>query len=88
MTWTLYLLRSEALGNTYAGVAKDVERRLSQHNGEVVGGAKATRAGRPWELLATWGPFEDRGTAQRAEAGLKKLRGEARLGFEWSDAEA
>ncbi|MCB9896908.1 MAG: GIY-YIG nuclease family protein [Planctomycetes bacterium] len=84
MTWTLYLLRSQRHGATYAGIATDAERRLRQHNGELRGGAKSTRGGRPWELVATWGPFDDRGTAQRAEHGLKRLRAEARLAFEWS----
>ena len=85
MPWTLYLLRSARLGATYAGIALDVERRLQQHNGELAGGAKSTRAGRPWEIVATWGPFEDRGTAQRAEHGLKRLRSDARLTYAWVD---
>ncbi len=83
--WTLYLLRSERRGATYAGIARDVERRLEQHNGALPGGAKATRGGRPWGVVATWGPFVDRGGAQRAEAALKRLSGSARLTFEWSD---
>lgn len=85
MAWTLYLLRSAQRGVTYAGIAQDAERRLRQHNGELAGGAKSTRGGRPWELLATWGPFEDRGTAQRAEHGLKRLRSDARLTYQWED---
>ena len=83
MTWTLYLLRSATRGHTYAGIALDPDQRLRQHNGELPGGAKATRAGRPWRLAATWGPFAERGMAQRAEARLKRLRGDERLTFRW-----
>jgi predicted GIY-YIG superfamily endonuclease len=81
VSWTLYLLRSEARGSYYAGIARDPERRLLQHNGELPGGAKATRAGRPWTCVATWGPFEDRGAAQRAEHELKRLPGPERAAF-------
>jgi putative endonuclease len=84
MTWTLYLLRSPRLGSTYAGITTDPERRLQQHNGERPGGAKSTRAGRPWEVVATWGPFAERGEAQRAEYGLKRLPGKARQAFEYT----
>ena len=83
--WTLYLLRSSVLRSTYAGIAMDVDRRLEQHNGERPGGAKSTRRGRPWNVVATWGPFADRATAQRAEYALKQLSGDARLAFEWSE---
>ncbi|RKY17555.1 MAG: GIY-YIG nuclease family protein [Planctomycetota bacterium] len=81
MTWTLYLLRSPRLGSTYAGISTDPARRLQQHNGELPGGAKSTRAGRPWQIIATWGPFADRGRAQRAEYGLKRLPGKARASY-------
>ena len=63
--WTVYLLASESTGSTYVGVTTDAERRLAQHNGDAPGGAKSTRAGRPWSLRATWGPFDSRGEAQR-----------------------
>ena len=76
--WTLYLLVSDSLTRTYAGIALDPERRLAQHNGEAPGGARATRAGRPWRLARTWGPYPDRAAAQRAEARLKRERGAAR----------
>ena len=88
MDWTLYLLSSESLGSTYAGIAHDLERRLAQHNGELPGGAKATRGGRPWAVAASWGPFADRSSAQRAEADLKRLSGKARLGWEPPEAQA
>jgi hypothetical protein len=45
------------------------------------GGAKATRAGRPWSIGARFGPFESRAEAQRVEYQVKRLRGRERLSF-------
>jgi predicted GIY-YIG superfamily endonuclease len=70
------------LERTYVGVATNAVRRLRQHNGELVGGARATRAGRPWRLGVVYGPYASRADAQRAEAELKRLTGAARL--RWS----
>ncbi|MBA5248580.1 MAG: GIY-YIG nuclease family protein, partial [Gammaproteobacteria bacterium] len=42
-TWLVYLL--ECTNNTlYCGVTNDIKKRLRQHNGEIVGGARYTRA--------------------------------------------
>ena len=79
MTWQVYVLRSERIDRTYVGIALDVEERLAQHNGERPGGAKTTRAGRPWEVACTYGPYENRSAAQSIEAQVKKLRGAERL---------
>jgi len=78
-SWALYVLFSASLERTYVGVAIDPERRLRQHNGELVGGARSTRAGRPWHLAALFGPFPDRAAAQSAEAELKRESSAARL---------
>jgi HAL2 family 3'(2'),5'-bisphosphate nucleotidase len=75
--WYLYLLGS-AGGRTYVGIALDPARRLAEHNGERPGGARSTRAGRPWSLLRVHGPYPDRAAASRAEHQLKALRGPAR----------
>ena len=80
--WALYVLISASLERTYVGVALDAERRLRQHNGELVGGARSTRAGRPWRLAALYGPFADRAAAQAAEAELKRRTGSARLAWD------
>lgn len=77
--WYVYVLSSCALSRTYVGVALDPVQRLAQHNGELPGGAKSTRAGRPWALAVLYGPYATRGDAQRAERRVKALRGEARL---------
>ncbi len=82
MNWFVYVLAS-APGprpRTYVGVTTDPDRRLAQHNGDRAGGAKSTRAGRPWSLRATFGPFRTRGAAQRAEYEIKCRRGAERFG--------
>ncbi len=76
--WYVYVLVSGA-GRTYVGVALDVERRLRQHNGLATGGARTTRAGRPWRIGQVVGPVATRGRAQVLEHALKQRRGERRL---------
>ena len=44
-TWFVYVLSSEARPVTYVGIAKDVDARLAQHNGELPGGALSSV---PW----------------------------------------
>lgn len=69
--WYVYLLRCRD-GTFYTGVARDLERRLRQHNGELAGGARYTRGRRPVELV--WSePCEDRSAAQIREAQVRKM---------------
>lgn len=71
-TWTVYLLECGD-GTLYAGVTRDLERRLRQHNGELAGGARYTRGRRPvrtvWSLVVA-----SRATAQVLESRIKRLR--------------
>ena len=70
-TWTVYLLQC-ADGTLYTGIARDLQRRLSQHNGEIAGGPKYTRGRRPVQLL--WhAEAADRSLALRREAAIKRL---------------
>ena len=49
-----YLLRSKSprrVGRTYIGFTVNPSRRIRQHNGELVSGAKSTRSGRPWDMV-------------------------------------
>ena len=69
--WIVYMIQS-ATGRFYTGITTDPLRRVREHNGELRGGAKATRAGRPWSLVYTE-PFENKGNALRREAAIKKL---------------
>tara|TARA_B100000424_G_C22942592_1_gene501548 strand:- start:1275 stop:1592 length:318 start_codon:yes stop_codon:yes gene_type:complete len=40
--WSLYLLENTENKYTYLGVTVNINRRIRQHNGELVGGAKYT----------------------------------------------
>jgi len=77
--WWVYVLHSADRRRTYVGSTRDVARRLQQHNGELPGGARTTRAGRPWCVALVHGPYDSRGTALRAELALKRLPGPRRL---------
>ena len=41
-------------GQTYNGYTVNLKRRLRQHNGEIKGGAYATRGKGPWEFIAVF----------------------------------
>jgi len=73
--WQVYLLRSADGRASYVGIAHDPHMRLLQHNGERPGGARRTRAGRPWTLGAISCTFVDRSSASRAERVVKGARG-------------
>ena len=77
--WHVYLLEC-ADGTLYTGIARDLERRLRQHNGELRGGARYTRGRRP--VVLRWSEAcESRGDAQVREAALKKLTRGEKLGL-------
>lgn len=70
-SWSVYVLQC-ADGSLYTGVARDLEKRLRQHNGELAGGPRYTSGRRPVQLL--WSaPAVDRSAAQQREAAIKKL---------------
>ncbi len=46
-------------------------RRLRQHNGEIVGGAKATRGKGPWTYIAIWEGFQSHKEALSCEWRIK-----------------
>ena len=69
--WTVYILRC-ADDTLYTGVARDLGKRLRQHNGELAGGPRYTRGRRPVALL--WSETAtDRSSAQQREAAIKRL---------------
>jgi putative endonuclease len=75
--WHVYILECED-GTLYTGVARDLARRLRQHNGELAGGPRYTRGRRPVRLL--WSDtVVDRSLAQRREAAIKNLSRDAKL---------
>jgi predicted GIY-YIG superfamily endonuclease len=67
--WVVYILRSVPRPmRTYAGVSNHIIRRLRQHNGEIVGGSRATKTTRPWRLHAlVYGFGQDKKRAMRFE---------------------
>ena len=67
--WSVYLIRN-ARGDLYAGIAKEVERRLELHRAGR--GAKALRGRGPLELVYRR-KLGDRSLALRVEHGLKRL---------------
>lgn len=58
---------------TYVGYTNNIGRRLHQHNGEIAGGAKATRGAR-WEYMFYVEGFPDRATALSCEKRFHLLR--------------
>ncbi len=70
MAWYVYILRN-AKGHFYTGVTTDCARRLEEHNGVRPGGAKFTKANRPYELV--WSrACASRSDAQAREYALKQ----------------
>lgn len=75
--WSVYILQC-ADGSLYTGVARDLGKRLLQHNGQLPGGPRYTSGRRPVTLL--WSAAApDRSTAQQREAAIKKLGRAAKL---------
>jgi len=68
--WCVYLVASTVTKRTYVGKTNSPVRRLRQHNGEVKGGAKATRTGRPWEFAIIVYGFADEVQALQFEWAL------------------
>ncbi|KAI4333066.1 hypothetical protein L6164_017918 [Bauhinia variegata] len=63
-SWGVYLILSTNPPiKTYVGVTTNFTRRLKQHNGKLKGGAKASRAGRPWICACIIRGFADRSEA-------------------------
>lgn len=78
MCWYAYLLVSRSLdyyNHTYVGITKNLERRLSQHNGILGGGAKSTRAKRPYEIACYIENIPNRSIASKLEYDIKQHKG-------------
>jgi putative endonuclease len=77
MGWCLYLLECKG-GAYYAGITNNLEARFSAH--KEGRGARYTRANPPLRILATK-PYADRSAASIAEAQLKRIPRDEKLGF-------
>ena len=74
----LYILKC-ADETLYTGITVDIERRVSEHNTSKLG-AKYTKSRRPVELVYSR-RFRNRSNATKAEAKMKKLSREEKLGL-------
>lgn len=72
----LYILKC-ADGTLYTGIAKDLARRIKEHNSSTLG-AKYTRGRRPVKLVYSK-KFRNRSLAAKAEASIKKLSRKEKL---------
>ncbi|XP_057456923.1 structure-specific endonuclease subunit slx1 [Lotus japonicus] len=71
-SWCVYLILSTNHPiKTYVGVTTNFPRRLKQHNGQLIGGAKASRAGRPWICACVICGFTNRSEACAFESKWK-----------------
>ena len=69
--WLIYILQCKD-GILYCGITNNIEKRLKQHKGEIMGGAKYTRSHWPCKLV-----YEEkslgRSDASKREAIIKKM---------------
>jgi predicted GIY-YIG superfamily endonuclease len=72
--WICYILLSASGRRTYIGKTNNPHRRLRQHNGEIAGGAKATRTDRPWSHICLISGFKSEKEALRFEYMLKHFK--------------
>ena len=73
--WKCYLLATigdERKQKTYVGVTPNLDRRLRQHNGEITGGAAATK-GLQWERICHVRGFPDSRAALQFEWRWKQI---------------
>ena len=71
--WYCYLLQSDKSDKkTYVGATLDPDRRLRQHNGEISGGAKATK-GSVWKRVCLVGTIPEERDALQFEWKWKNL---------------
>ncbi len=78
MSWIVYLLVSRSIdfyNHTYVGITKDLNRRINQHNGVITGGAKSTRAKRPYEVAIFIDNIPNRSIASQMEFQIKLQKG-------------
>lgn len=75
-SWFVYLLRC-ADHSLYCGITTNLTKRLRQHNGELVGGAKYTQVRRPCQLVYSE-QTSSRSEASKREYEIKQLSKKAK----------
>jgi len=76
--WYCYILKStneDYKNYTYNGSTNDPARRLRQHNGEISGGAKATKGKGVWEIYFLMTGFKTHNNALSCEWKIKHPTG-------------
>ncbi len=71
--WFVYVLYSVRTGRLYTGITTDPARRLLEHNGVFTKGAKATRSGRPWQIVYSE-RVDTKSLALKREYAIKQLK--------------
>ena len=69
--WLIYILECRD-GSLYCGITNNIEKRLKQHKGEIIGGAKYTRSHWPCKLVYKEKSVS-RSDASKREAIIKKM---------------
>lgn len=86
--WFCYILHSTVKTNiTYNGSTNNIKRRLRQHNGELVGGAKATSKNRPHKIYCLVSGLPNQIEALRCEWKIKHPTGHKRRPNKYCGAE-
>ncbi len=82
--WVVYFLHSKTSTRTYIGSTINIYRRLRQHNGFIVGGAKYTSHSRPWIPVAILQGFQSKRHCLQFEWAWKHVkRAGKRGGLRW-----
>jgi predicted GIY-YIG superfamily endonuclease len=69
--YIIHSINPKFSNSTYNGSTNNLTRRLRQHNGEIVGGAKATKGKGPWIYLVIWEGFNSHCEALSCEWRIK-----------------
>ena len=69
--WLIYILKCVD-GSLYCGITNNIEKRLKQHKGEIIGGARYTRSHWPCKLVYKE-KSASRSQASQREAIIKKM---------------
>ncbi len=69
--WTIYIVRCSD-NSLYTGIAKDIDKRIREHNSGNKQGAKYTRSRGPVELVYTE-KADTRSLAAKRECEIKKM---------------
>jgi predicted GIY-YIG superfamily endonuclease len=85
--WFCYMLERSDGKRTYVGATVNPDRRLRQHNGEISGGARATRGG-VWRRVYLIGGFTEERAALQFEWRWKWLSRREAPGETWRERRA